>query len=268
MKRLGNDEIKAIQLQILEVFVAFCEKENLRYSLYFGSLLGAVRHMGYIPWDDDIDVMMPRPDYDKFLQTFKYSSDLYYLRSNILDEDYPYIFAKLAYNKSKLVEFSSLPYDIGINIDIFPIDGVPEKTKPYRRFYRSLKILHSILLVQSVKLNFKDRKFHKNVILIFLKFIVSIFPYQKIIKLIDKRLRKNSFEESKYAMASCFPGVKRHHRLKKAVFEELIYLTFESKKVKSLKHYDEFLKSQYGDYMKIPPENERNTHHSYEAYLV
>jgi lipopolysaccharide cholinephosphotransferase len=267
MKELNLTEIKNFQLKILEEVASFCEKNNIRYSLYFGTLLGAVRHQGYIPWDDDIDIMMPRPDYNRFIKSFETTDNNLRIKSLLNDDNYPYTFAKVENIKTKLIEYADITYDIGVNIDIFPIDGVPEEQNIFDKFFKSLILQRDFLLIKTVKTDFKNRSAFKNLILLFMKLIFKVVSYKTIIKSINKKITKNGFVESKYVMACCFPGIKKHQKLRRVIYEEFIDIDFESKKYKVIKHYDDYLKMQYGNYMELPPVNEQVTHHSFTAYL-
>jgi lipopolysaccharide cholinephosphotransferase len=267
MKELNLTEIRTFQLKILNEVASFCEKNNIRYSLYFGTLLGAVRHQGYIPWDDDIDIMMPRSDYNKFISTFKTPKNEFRVKSSLDDDSYPYTFAKVEKVKSKLIEFIDLPYDIGINIDVFPIDGVPEEQKLFDKFFKILKLKNDLLLTKAVKIDFRNRGVFKNLILLFMKLIFKIVSHKTIIKSINKMITKNEFVESKYVMACCFFGIKKHQKLRREIYEEFIDMDFESKKYKVIKHYDDYLKMQYDNYMELPPVNEQVAHHLFKAYL-
>ena len=108
MEKLGIEEIRSIQLKILNIVADYCDKMGLTYFLGYGTLLGAVRHKGYIPWDDDIDILMPRPDYEKFIKEF--NSNDYDVKSHYKDPKYPYTFAKVSYEKSILRENTDLKY--------------------------------------------------------------------------------------------------------------------------------------------------------------
>lgn len=267
MKKLNLKEVKAIQLNILEEVASFCENNNIRYSLYFGTLLGAVRHQGYIPWDDDIDIMMPRPDYNKFISTFNPSNNEFRVRCSLDDESYPFTFAKVEKVKSKLVEFTDISYNIGVNIDVFSIDGVPEEQKKFDKFFKTLKLQYDILLIKTVKIHFKNRSAFKNLAILVLKLLFKAISYKKNIKSIDKKITKHEFVKSKYVMACCYPGIKKHQKLEREIYEEFVDIDFESKKYKVIKRFDEYLKMQYGNYMKLPPANERVGIHSYKAYV-
>ena len=124
MREICNlSEIKKIELDILRAFRSFCEKNSLRYFLAYGTLLGAVRHGGFIPWDDDIDVAMPRTDYERFLKEFR---DERYEVYDLSKKGYFYPFAKLCDTTTVLIEEMSVKNSIGVYIDIFPMDGIAD----------------------------------------------------------------------------------------------------------------------------------------------
>ena len=127
-KNINLEELKKIQFDILKKVAAFCEKNKIKYYLGYGTLLGAVRHKGYIPWDDDIDIIMPRPDYLRFIEIFNKSTPSPELKvlSHYIDKNHPYPFIKLINTKTKQVSHSSIKYDMGVCIDIFPLDGLPK----------------------------------------------------------------------------------------------------------------------------------------------
>lgn len=266
MKKLSLTELKTVQLGILEEVAKYCKNNKIRYSLFFGTLLGAIRHKGYIPWDDDIDIMMPRPDYEKFIETFKTTNNEIRVVSILHDKNYPYSFAKVENANTKLIEFSDFCYDIGVNIDIFPIDGIPKENFFFQFFFQLLSLKRNLLLLKIIKIDFTKRRYYKNLILIFSKIVLKTISSRIIIRSINKQITKYQFNSSDYVMASSFPGIKKHHKMKRVNCERFIDLDFESNKYKGLKFYDEFLKMQYGNYMELPPLEERKTHHSFEAF--
>src|SRR5690554_8012817 len=117
MTEINKDELKRIQIGILDKVTTFCEENNIRYSLYGGTLLGAIRHKGYIPWDDDIDISMPRPDYNKFIKEFNLIDDVN-LKINTyeIDKKYPYPFIKVSDERTIQKDFLNVNYSIGVNI--------------------------------------------------------------------------------------------------------------------------------------------------------
>ena len=120
-------KLKSEEIKILDYFVDICDKNNLHYYLMYGTLLGAVRHKGFIPWDDDIDVCMPPEDYQQFLRIFK-NDDRFFLQTVQTDKYYHTLFAKIRENHTCMIEKENtyMPIHKGINIDIFPLIPYPE----------------------------------------------------------------------------------------------------------------------------------------------
>lgn len=261
MREIQFEEMKKIELNILIYFTEVCEENNLRYYLGGGTLLGAVRHKGFIPWDDDIDVMMPRPDFQKLL-SLSINNEIY----NIIKPGiagYYYNFAKLVDTRTILEEKGIKRIDgLGVYIDIFPLDGMPETPDARKKRFKELN---------SIRKRINDTcllrpKFHRNPFA-YLNACriynsnknIDLSSLQK--KYLDSAL-KNSFDDSEFVFAAggaygardIFPG---------KWFEKEIELQFENLSVKAFNGYDFYLTQLYGDYMTLPPEDKRVTpHHS------
>ena len=141
MKDISLEELRKIQISILDEFSIFCEENKLNYLLTGGTLIGAVRHKGFIPWDDDIDVAMPRADYERFLSSFNVEG--YRIITPYNNEKYVYPFAKLVNSKTRIIEHTDTDSDLGIYIDIFPIDYIPQKS--IKSYYRKRKIFEFVM---------------------------------------------------------------------------------------------------------------------------
>ena len=137
-------ELRNIQMGILDRVHQFCEAHGLRYFLSSGTLIGAVRHKGYIPWDDDIDIYMPRQDYEQFLQTFSDAEGIYRAINPATEPHYYYTFAKVVDQRTRMVEKETEGYEIGVYMDIFPVDYVTDNLSRRERVFRLKKLLYKI----------------------------------------------------------------------------------------------------------------------------
>lgn len=261
--------MNALQETILKIaneVKRICEKFSLRYYLDFGSLLGAVRHKGFIPWDDDIDFCMPRPDYEKFIEICGTElSEQFALRS-INEDKYIYYFIKIDDKTTTLTEAFNKKsgYRGGVYVDIFPLDGLPNnwigrKLHAFRRKYYGL-----IANCALIDFSFKSYPFYKRLITNFFKH----FNGRKALKKLDKLLKKYTYEKSKYVSTDIF-----HNRvIPKELFDDCDNYCFESSIFRSVKSFDIYLKKIYGDYMQLPPIDQRKSNHYFtfdlsEGYL-
>lgn len=263
MKKIDIDELKRIQLDILDDIHQFCLKNNIRYSLSGGTLIGAVRHKGYIPWDDDIDIMMPRPDYDRFLQTFISSKNEVVDLSKI--DSCEEMFAKV-YRKGTSMYDSVFRRNLfGVNVDVFPIEGVPD-VNPEKHV---VSVLGRRELLPKICPFYRTAT--KNKFLLhcryLLKRIVYFYPHNLMYvkREIDGLIRKYDFSQGKFAGALLGSyGLKEI--VPKTTFDEYICMAFEGKEYMVIKDYDVYLTSLFSDYMSLPPIDKRVSNHSYEAY--
>ena len=259
---LELEEIKRIQLDILDCIDRFCKAKGLRYSLSYGTLIGAVRHHGYIPWDDDIDLIMPRPDYDRFLKEFV--SDKEYVLDLSMSNNCVETFAKVCRKGTYMVDRSLGRELWGINVDIFPIDGGPEigLESHYDAINKKKEWIPRLCTFYKVV--------RKDKALWFAKYLLKRIRYPHIgncasVKAeIDDALRACRFEEAPLASAY-YEGVREF--LPREWFESYTELTFENKLYPVISHYDEYLRCLYGDYMQLPPEEKRVSHHDYDSYI-
>ena len=249
-----SNELKKIQLDMLKVFIDICEKYNLKYYMLGGSCLGAVRHNGYIPWDDDIDVGLYRKDYEKFLSVCQNElpSNLF-LQTIYTDKEYLSNFAKLRNSNTTFIEkaMKNLHINHGVYIDIFPLDEYCHSKIDNFKIYLCQLFL-------SFKLNFENMSLKYRM----LRKLTSILNVNldKLKFKKDKLLRK--YENSNAASVRNFCGIWQEREItEKSVFGDGLKIKFENLDVVIPQKYDDYLTKLYGDYMTLPPEEERIPHH-------
>lgn len=265
MIKLNDNEVRNIQIDILKMFSKYCGLHDLNYCLYYGTLIGAVRHKGYIPWDDDIDIAMPRPDYEKLIQNFNGFHEDYEVFENRIQENYALPFAKISNKKTKIIELSDINFNnLGVNIDVFPLDGLPESQKIKKSLLRRIKIIRTIYTIKSVRYN-RHRSFYKNVILLIGKIIFYFYKPKKITTSIINEALSYDFENSS-EVACLVWGYGIREIMKKSYFDKSVKLEFEGEFYNAPYEYDKVLRQIYGDYMQLPPIDKQKSHHDFTAY--
>lgn len=260
---------KEKMLEIFKAFIAICEKHNLSYFCHAGTAIGVVRHRGFIPWDDDIDVLMPRKDYEKLVAIFNENpnNELELIEPGV-DQKYYLSFAKICDKNSALLEFKHIPYVLGVFIDIFILDGASNEFHirdqdclNYRREANKLMILPKPFLE-----NFKW--FFKRLINFQLRTakneLVYSFNKKKKFKRTHEKLneitKRHAYDESNFI--GCYETYYGGRAFwPKEYFETYVDGEFEGITVRLPAGYKEVLTTLYGDYMELPPKEMRVTHH-------
>lgn len=258
-------EVKSIQLKILTTVRDFCEKNNIQFFLMYGTLLGAVRHKGYIPWDDDVDICMLKDDYKKFVRLFNCKQSQYQVYDREIDKTFPYYFAKIADTNTKLCEFiDGKLIDLGINIDLFLLDTIPNDSKQRLKMFKKVYNIRRKMIFTTIDKTQK-RVWYKEMILR----VSEFFPWKQtadycwdVQRVVEKYRDANS--DSVFEMMSPY-GLKSILPLK--YFTSTCELDFEGEMFPVPAEYDLVLRALYGDYLTLPPKDKQITHHSYRAYL-
>lgn len=263
MKEMTIEEVKKCLLDIVKEIDKICKENGIKYTAIGGTLIGAVRHKGFIPWDDDIDIAMTRAEYEKFIKIFNEKcNDKYRVLDYRLDEKYYYPFAKVIDKSTYLNEEMYIDYEeFGVYVDIFPMDKVSSKKLKLRML--KLKILAKKFSMSVCNDEFyKTKPFYKRIIR---KFIQK-HPYEYYIQKLDEMAQKENELDCEYiGTIIAGQGVKDVFPIE--LFEKYDYLDFEDTKLMVIREYDKFLTHRFGDYMKLPPVERRISEHKMKAYV-
>ena len=273
MKKMTREEIQHVLLEMMKDIHSFCTENNLRYSLAYGSLIGAVRHKGFIPWDDDIDIWMPRPDYEIFSSTYK-NKNGYYLKS-VHDKDCYTNFTRVyEVNKTYLVS-PALPCKgkVGVWIDVLPIDGVSDDEDKRNHDYSEYCMIAERIMGMRGNLALIDYGTLKERIIHSIKFYMKTLFYSSLYNLHKKCqviMKRYNFGDTMYcANISCLDAMKKKklELLKTEDFMSYELAQFEDTYFYISSSYDRILSTIFGDYMKLPPENQRERHQAHLLYI-
>lgn len=265
---LTPEEFRKMQMLELDMLVDFdrvCRKNNIKYSVLGGTLLGAVRHKGYIPWDDDADVGMLREEYEKFKKVAdELNSGICYFQDNTTDPEYRWGYGKLRRTGTTYVRVGQehLKCKTGVFIDVFPLDDCPKSTigQMFQDFYCFCcrKILWSEVGRKTCK------GFYK-----YWYSILSIIPTKLVFRLLSLYTNKSKNERDRLVRTLCYTSIgqlyfkhplKQKYGFPKRWFLDCVEYDFEGKRIMGSKDFDEVLSFWFGDYMKLPPEEEREQH--------
>lgn len=264
MKEMTLKDIQDMSLYIMKHFHNFCVSNNIKYSLGYGTMIGAVRHNGFIPWDDDLDIIMTRPEYDRFIELYQDSEEFRLLtpeRNNSLKT-----YARVCEIKRTMAEVL-VPWFKGENglwIDIFPIDGVNGDDS--LRAADNQELIHlndKLMLARARTTPFSRRKsLLSNAKLLIRRIIHHHYNSNKLLKQIDALMKKYNYETSTFCGNRGFIGCIKKECMEKDIYEDVILHKFEDTEFFILKKYDRNLRNYYGDYLQLPPEEQRVPGHS------
>lgn len=260
-KKIGVEESREIQMSVLDEISRLCKENNLKYSLAYGTMLGAVRHKGYIPWDDDIDIWLFREDYDKLIALLKDPSVPKKEWLSLIDDtskDFHCPFVKVHDNRTQ-VKMERHVGDMGLWVDIFPMDGVPESKLAAKAYVYFLSFLRIFCLAMSTDFKSKDYDcwtlFYKR---FFYAFTVVVGK-KRFCRFVEWVARWFPAKKSKY-VANPFFDSKTDRILEREKIAEMVPYAFENREYLGVKNYDYYLKEFYRDYMQLPPEEKRYNH--------
>ena len=269
MRYISLDELKQIQLDITIKIDEFCRKNDIQYFLSSGTGIGAARHKGYIPWDDDIDIAMTRPNYEKFIHSFDGFAEHLSIYAPELDWNYYAPYANVCDNRTILLEgaFGHRGQEIGVKVDIFPFDGVTDNYAHSVLRHLFLRLLNRIMSRKRRNMVMVWRtdkwKFFTCLCVRTLFCWISFTTLQKLVHCIATRY---PYETSKQAYNMVSSDCKLPAPCPRETYEQYIDVSFEGHILMTIKDYDTYLKSLYGNYMQLPPVEQRVGHHGFTAY--
>ena len=265
MKELTLQELKEVEFEILKVFDAFCKENNITYYLSHGTLIGAVRYKKFIPWDDDIDIGMPRDDYEKFIEVANKELKQPFFCS-CFNEKHHNGYCCRVVDKNIVVcrDDAMVKKKENLWIDVFPLDGMPNNC--FTRFFHKNILLFLRLLLQYSKfkngINMKKKRNIVEIIFIKLGYVVSkvcCFDVKKRLLAIDKTLRRYNYDTSDYVV-NFMGAYKFKEMFPRKLYEEVVEYQFEDLMLCAPKDYDVVLSQMYGDYMTPPKKDKRYGH--------
>lgn len=272
MKKMTLNEVQQVSLEILKDVHEFCVKNNIKYSLSGGSLLGAIRHNGFIPWDDDIDIQMPRPEYEKFIHSYK-SERGYRLFSHELDEckDVGIAYTRVCEMEKTYVNTGIQPWQekaTGLWIDIFPIDGAPDTPRKAKvkieKMYWTWRL--TLAARSRYKLDFGTTKSLFVIVRQYFKKLCSFIIPWEIVSLYIEKCMEYNYDSSNYIANFSIIHYKFREWQPKTEMSEFVLHRFENEEFYIMTGYDISLSSLYGNYMELPPEDKRINHSNYVYY--
>lgn len=265
---LKQQEIQAICLDTLRLVDKICKRENIPYFLSGGTLLGAVRHQGFIPWDDDIDLMMPRADYERFLKAApKYMGTRYALAHPKLRSDYPFPWIRILDLHTRVETSGKQKLSSGtLFLDIFPIDGLPANEKWSNLFFKEIRARDILLKCSRRAGLFEDERLQalKRVLMR----LTAFRSPSSWARALNRAAMRHDFSKAKYAGVVTVTHYGSRERMPVEVFRGTTYVTFEGGRYPAPIGYHTYLSRLYGDYMTLPPEEERFSRHRLRAHIV
>jgi len=250
-------KVQLLELEILDEIDRICSKNKLNYFLIAGSLIGAIRHKGFIPWDDDLDIAMPREDYEKFIEICKRElNNRFFLDASEVSYKYYRLAAKIRINNTLYIQKDLKSYKghQGIWVDILPLDETNNKKKLKIQAY--IKSLLEVAIEYKCKVDISEKSLWKR----FISILVSIFPL-KFLKIFQQKVMTLDNKKN----YNYFVNLASKYSFKKQTFQKKDWMPakkyfFENKKYNIPNNYDKILRSVYGNYMEIPSKDKQEIH--------
>ena len=256
-------ELQSKLVEIMSYFHDFCCKNNIRYYVLGGTCLGAVRHQGFIPWDDDVDVGLPRADYDKLIDLMKASNtSKYVLETPLENKDFVYSFSKFYDTETTLTENTRYKTRRGAYIDIFPLDGAGNTKEEALKHFKKIERYNNYISTKTCAINPK-RALYKNAAIVLGRCIPEfVCGWRWAYKKVDALCREKCFDNAVY-IGNMYGAWREREIMERSVFGEPVLYDFEGLELYGPHDADKYLTLMYGNYMQLPPKEKQVTHHDF-----
>ncbi len=250
-------------LEMLKWFHGYCVKNRISYYAIGGTMIGAMRHKGFIPWDDDIDIAVPRKDYVKLIQTFTGVVDGYLLESPYSENlDYLYSYSKLYDTRTTLIEKTRVPCKRGVYIDVFPLEGIGDSLDEAQRAFRKFDRKNMILMTRTCVIR-KDRSWYKNASILAARMIPNILLNDKKLSISVDKVATNMNDDDSIYVANLMGTYRAKEITLREYFGQPTLYQFEDIEIYGPEKYDEYLTSIYSNWRELPPVEKRYTKHDF-----
>lgn len=259
MRAIDTEELKRLQMEIMDYVHDFCINNNIKYSLACGTLIGAVRHRGFIPWDDDLDIMLPREEYNKLAELWDNAQHPYIFHCINKKNNQGLPYGKISNPQTLMCEGDGRK--MGVNIDVYPIDGVES--------IDDFNVRHQQVMEKYIELSYVNRSFNGSLNTILRNIIRRIQFFPKTPASIAAKISEIAEIRNSASCNYLFEMVAgRGYKgpFLSSSFNEVIDMKFENRYYKVLSGYDNYLTCMFGDYMKLPPVEKRVSHHKFTAW--
>lgn len=267
MLEVTSEEQKNIELNILRWIKKICNKNNIKFMLAGGTCLGAIRHKGFIPWDDDIDLLMPYEDYKRFIEITKQSNEQYKVLSPYYTKDYYYTYSKVVDTRTKLSEKGMKEIkEMGVFIDVFPLFIQPQDKEEQKRYVKKIKNMEKKYAIYAHLEKYYKREGDSTIkqliklIAYFPGKVCSYFKKNSKEKLLEE-LEKYSNSDSEY-VGYTVSSYGEKEIMKKSEYSPIKTAVFEGEEYPIANEWDKYLKNLYGNYMELPPVEKRVAPHN------
>ena len=255
------NELQSKLLEIFKWLVKFLDDNHIRYYMIGGTMLGAIRHKGFIPWDDDVDIAVPRSDFNKIIELFKDGPIDHYVFEYPSNDDpeFLYPFGKVYDANTTMIEHLKKDVVRGVYIDIFPLDGIGNTLEEAQKNYKKLD-RKNMLLAMKISRARKGRKWWKNVA----TYVGSLIPVnrKKLIKSIDKLCTSRDFDKYNY-VGNLVSTYRAREIMERSIFGKPTTYEFEGVIATGPEKYDEYLSTLFRNWRELPPEDKRVSAHDF-----